>query len=170
MESFKAKLQLTLNELSKAKSIVEQERSENSELHSRIQELQQLLELSKDIPELLKQSDHTQCQFRIQELEAKLGGKSDMEKDLDEERKQNLKLQKQLDETDSGQLEEMDDLQDQLDRERISRSHLENQLQEMEQLLDDQKLENESVQQRLNCKVKSLYDIVKNIQLYVNVY
>lgn len=91
-EDLKAKLQLTLNELTKSKTVVEQERSENSELSNRIVELEQMLDdMSKTCDS--KDLNMTEMEDKVKELEKMLSEKSVIEEELEETKRRTSQLE-----------------------------------------------------------------------------
>ena len=92
IEDLKAKLQLALTELTKAKTVVEQERSENSELTSRVLELEQMLDdMSKTCDS--KDLNMTEMEDKVKELEKMLTDKSVVEEELEESKRRTSQLE-----------------------------------------------------------------------------
>ena len=91
-EDLKAKLQLALTELTKAKAVVEQERSENSELTSRVVELENMLDdMSKTCDS--KDLNMTEMEEKVKELEKILSSKSLLEEELEETKRRTSQLE-----------------------------------------------------------------------------
>ena len=91
-EDLKAKLQLALTELTKAKAVVEQERSENSELTSRVLELEQMLDdMSKTADS--KDLNMTEMEDKVKELEKMLSEKSLVEEELEDTKRRTSQLE-----------------------------------------------------------------------------
>ena len=154
IEDLKAKLQLTLNELSKAKSMVEQERGENSELTSRILGLENQLEEVSEAT-ITKSSTIDEVEGRVIELEKLLSQKTATEDELDDQKRKTDKLLDEIDELEAAKIE-LEDSRDMLEQERKRRTNLERKFQDMELLFEDQKIESENIQQTLTSKVGNL--------------
>lgn len=151
----KAKLQLTLNELSKAKSMQDQERNENTELTEKLHELEEKLEhVTKD--------SALEMEYKVQELEKLLEEKETVENELKEQRKLTHKLRDEIDELESVKIE-LEDSRDLFDQEKHNRSTLERRFQDMEQMFDDQKIEHENIQQTLTAKVSLLMKLLASL-------
>ncbi|XP_052821031.1 myosin heavy chain, non-muscle-like isoform X6 [Mya arenaria] len=155
VEDLKAKFQLTLNELSKAKAMVEQEREENSELTKRMIEVEQEVEA--------KSSSLSALQAKVMELERMVEEKEEVEDELAESKKRNDKLMNQIDELEAAKIE-LEDSRDMVDQEKKSRSQMERRFQDLEQEMDDQRMEHENIQQSLHSKIKSLEKRVQDLQ------
>ncbi|KAL3862147.1 hypothetical protein ACJMK2_008135 [Sinanodonta woodiana] len=163
-EDLKAKLQLTLNELSKARSVIEQERSENSELTARVMELEQLLEENSHAMGLdSRESTLTELELKVKELEKLILEKNALEDELEEQKQKVSELTRQVEELDVVKVE-LEDSKDMLDQEKRSRGQIEGKMHELEQQMEDQKVEADNLQHILNEKIKSLENRVQALQ------
>lgn len=153
VEDLKTKLQMTFGELGKSKTLLEEQYDQNSVLQDQLQELERTLTETcpTKTPEPSSGTSHLTQQ--ITELEQQLSEKGTLEQMFEEKRDEIFLLEKELDELEGLKLE-LEDTREQLERERDARSKMECTIQELEQIIDDQKIDHENIQQSLNGKVR----------------
>ncbi|XP_050412263.2 myosin-11 [Patella vulgata] len=158
MEDLKCKLQLTLEELSKSKSVIDQTLGENKDLVNKLTLSGQLDHdytlLKQDLKNTL--DDKSKLEKTVKNLEQKLFEQMQQADDeFEEERAQRIDLEKKL--CEYSDLEtEIFTVREELENEKREKLELKQSLQEYEDLLEDQKTEHENVQLDLEAKVKCL--------------
>ncbi|KAK6177611.1 hypothetical protein SNE40_015676 [Patella caerulea] len=158
MEDLKCKLQLTLEELTKSKSVLDRTLGENKDLVNKLTLSGQLDHdytlLKQDLQNTL--DDKSKLEQTIKDLEQKLFDQMQQADDeFEEERAQRIDLEKKL--CEYSDLEtEIFTVREELENEKREKLELKQSLQEYEDLLEDQKTEHENVQLDLEAKVKCL--------------
>lgn len=138
--------------------MVEQERGENTELTTRVLDLeQQVDDVSRTSDS--KASSVTEMGNKIAELEKLLSEKATAEDDLAQQKKFTERLQYEIDELEAVKIE-LEDSRDMFDKEKQTRSQLERRFRDLEQQFEDQKIDHENIQQTMTSKV------FKNILLF----
>ncbi|XP_033763236.1 early endosome antigen 1-like isoform X4 [Pecten maximus] len=165
VEDLKSKLQLTFTELGKSKTLLEEQYEQNSELQDQLQELERTLNetcQTKNVIET-KANEANHLSQQISELEHQLLEKGTFEQMFEEKKDEISLLEKELDELD-GLKCELEDTRDQLEKEHSIRLKMESTIHELEQIIDDQKMDHDNLQQSLNAKLKTYENRVKALQ------
>lgn len=154
-DDLKAKLQLTFSELGKSKTLLEEQYEQNSDLQEHIQQLEASLNeasTSKLASESDKDIHSAQLQGKIQELEQTLSDKVSYEKLFEAKRDEINQLEQELDDYEAIKAE-LEDTGHQLEKERLARKKLEVTINDLEQIIEDQRQDSENMQKNLIDKV-----------------
>ncbi|XP_069122035.1 putative leucine-rich repeat-containing protein DDB_G0290503 isoform X3 [Argopecten irradians] len=165
VEDLKSKLQLTFSELGRSKTLLEEQYEQNSELQDQLQQLERTLNETCQTKTAIetKANEATNLTQQISELEHQLLEKGTLEQMFEDKKDEISLLEKELDELE-GLKFELEDTRDQLEKEHNIRLKMESTIHELEQMIDDQKMDHENLQQTLNAKLKTYENRVKALQ------
>ncbi|XP_056008813.1 myosin-2 heavy chain-like isoform X5 [Ostrea edulis] len=174
LEDLKMKLQLTFQELSRSKQMLDDERSQCSEVEVKARDLEVLLEeMQKTNSTYEKKLDEvSHLEKRVKDLEKLVSEKCDIEDQLEDKNREISDLEQEIEEFESIKLE-LEDTRESLENERVIRNKLEVTVRDLEQILDDQRTDHENIQRqftnkdigsRIKEKVQSLESQVRGLQ------
>ncbi|XP_056008830.1 myosin-2 heavy chain-like isoform X24 [Ostrea edulis] len=165
LEDLKMKLQLTFQELSRSKQMLDDERSQCSEVEVKARDLEVLLEeMQKTNSTYEKKLDEvSHLEKRVKDLEKLVSEKCDIEDQLEDKNREISDLEQEIEEFESIKLE-LEDTRESLENERVIRNKLEVTVRDLEQILDDQRTDHENIQRQFTNKVQSLESQVRGLQ------
>lgn len=165
IQDLMTKLQMSLTELQKSKSSLDQEVKKCSELQNKIQTLEKLQDEASQTNSIFeaKALELKRFELCVKDLEHQLAVKGSVEKKLNDREKRIDELERELEDSEALRTE-LEDTRFQLESEQKARAKLEKTIQDLDEIYEDQKIEHENMQQQLLNKVNSLESRVKELQ------
>ena len=145
---------MSLTELQKSKSSLDQEVKKCSELQNKIQTLEKLQDEASQTNSIFeaKALELKRFELCVKDLEHQLAVKGSVEKKLNDREKRIDELERELEDSEALRTE-LEDTRFQLESEQKARAKLEKTIQDLDEIYEDQKIEHENMQQQLLNKV-----------------
>ena len=158
IDDLRVKLQHALTELQTVKAAYDEQLMEKSSLTEQLSLTESRLHESLQGKTSLEQELRSKLELeqQVRELERKLVEKSRLADSYNDERKQRLELESKVQELNREQEYKLASLRAEAQKEKQLRCDLEFKVQELEQMLDDLKVDGDTLQQNMKAKVSGM--------------